>query len=63
LDVPEHENFQIPHRGRYGQLFILDCLATLVATARQAHSSDKLRNLRTLLLEINGPTVQQPIGD
>jgi RpiR family carbohydrate utilization transcriptional regulator len=64
LDIPDHEkHFQIPHRSRYGQLYILDCLATLVATARLEHSATKLRHLRTLLLDLNGPTLQQPIGD
>ncbi|MFC7397185.1 MurR/RpiR family transcriptional regulator [Chelatococcus sp. GCM10030263] len=64
LDIPDHQrHFQIPHRSRYGQLFILDCLATLVATERLNSSADKLRGLRALLLKMNGPTDEQPIGD
>jgi RpiR family transcriptional regulator, carbohydrate utilization regulator len=64
LDIPDHEkHFQIPHRSRYGQLYILDCLATLVATERLERSAGKLRTLRRLLLDMNGPTEQQPIGD
>jgi len=64
LDIPDHQrHFQIPHRSRYGQLFILDCLATLVATERLSTSAEKLRGLRALLLKMNGPTDEQPIGD
>ncbi|WP_046867153.1 MurR/RpiR family transcriptional regulator, partial [Microvirga massiliensis] len=64
LDIPDHErHFQIPHRSRYGQLFVLDCLATLVATRRLATSAPKLRKLRAMLIELHGPTEQQPIGD
>ena len=64
LDVPDHErHFQIPHRSRYGQLFVLDCLVTLVATQRLEASAPKLRRLRAMLIDVHGPTDQQPIGD
>lgn len=64
LDIPDHEtHFQIPHRTRYGQMFILDCLATLVATDRLGKSAAKLHRLRGLLLRENGPTNEQPVGD
>jgi RpiR family transcriptional regulator, carbohydrate utilization regulator len=64
LNIPDHErHFQIPHRSRYGQLFVLDCLATLVATQKLVNSAPKLRRLRAMLIELHGPTDQQPIGD
>ncbi|MCC2650817.1 MAG: transcriptional regulator, RpiR family protein [Microvirga sp.] len=64
LDILDHErHFQIPHRSRYGQLFVLDCLATLVATQKLGKSAPKLRRLRAMLIELHGPTEQQPIGD
>ncbi|KAA0969621.1 MurR/RpiR family transcriptional regulator [Aureimonas fodinaquatilis] len=64
LDIPDHErHVQIPHRSRYGQLFVLDCLTTMVATRRLEKSAPKLRRLRAMLIAHHGPTSQQPIGD
>ncbi len=64
VDVPDHEkHLQIPHRSRYAQLYVLDCLATLMATPRLDRSAPKLRRLRAMLIALHGPTDQQPLGD
>jgi RpiR family carbohydrate utilization transcriptional regulator len=64
LDIPDHEqHFQIPNRTRYGQLYVVDCLATLVGTDRLKHSAPKLSRIRNVLASLHGPTEQQPIGD
>ena len=64
LDIPDNDRrFEIPSRSRYGQLYIMDCLATLVAARRQHLSAPKLRRLRASLLQLHGATENQPIGD
>ena len=64
LDIPDpEEHVQIPHRSRYGQMYVLDCLATLIASARIGGSAEKLRNLRAMLLDVNNSDEAQPIGD
>ena len=64
LAIPDHDQrFEIPNRSRYGQLYIVDCLATLIAGRRFSTSAPKLEAARQALLELHGPTVQQPIGD
>lgn len=64
LDIPDNDRrFEIPNRSRYGQLYIMDCLAALVATRRQHLSAPKLRRLRASLLQLHGATDNQPIGD
>jgi RpiR family carbohydrate utilization transcriptional regulator len=64
LNVPDHErHFQIPNRSRYGQLYVVDCLATLVGTRRLQKSAPKLGRMRRLLSSLHGLTDQQPIGD
>jgi RpiR family carbohydrate utilization transcriptional regulator len=64
VDVPDHEkHLQIPYRSRYAQLYVLDCLATLMATRRLDRSAPKLRRMRAMLIGLHGPTDQQPIGD
>jgi len=64
LQIPDNDrNFAIPNRSRYGQLYILDCLATMVASRRVRRSEPKLRRARAALLEVHGPTEHQPIGD
>lgn len=64
LDIPDQDRRpEIPNRSRYGQLYVLDCLATLVASARLTTSGPKLQRARDALLALHGPTVQQPIGD
>jgi RpiR family carbohydrate utilization transcriptional regulator len=64
LEIPDNDrNFEIPNRSRYGQLYILDSLATLVASRRVRLSAVKLRRFRTALQDVHGPTEQQPIGD
>jgi RpiR family carbohydrate utilization transcriptional regulator len=64
LDIPDNDRrFEIPNRSRYGQLYIMDCLATLVAARRQHLSAPKLRRLRASLLQLHGATENQPIGD
>ncbi len=64
LDIPDNDqHFEVPNRSRYGQLYMMDCLATLVASRRQEQSAPKLRRLRATLLQLHGRTDQQPIGD
>jgi RpiR family carbohydrate utilization transcriptional regulator len=64
LDVPDHEHhFQIPNRSRYGQLYIVDCLATLVGTRRLKQSAPKLSQMRGILAALHGEADQQPVGD
>ena len=64
LEIPDNDRrFEIPNRSRYGQLYIMDCLATLVAARRQHLSAPKLRRLRASLLQLHGATENQPIGD
>ena len=51
LDIPDNDRrFEMPNRSRYGQLYVMDCLATLVAARRQRVSAPKLRRLRASLL-------------
>lgn len=59
----EEKFFYMPNRGRYGQLFILDCLATLLGGRRMKHISSKLWNARTMLADLNGESENQPVGD
>jgi RpiR family carbohydrate utilization transcriptional regulator len=64
LNIPDNDRrFEIPNRTRYGQLYVMDCLATLVAARRQHLSAPKLRRLRSSLLQLHGATDHQPIGD
>jgi RpiR family carbohydrate utilization transcriptional regulator len=64
LDILDHEkHLQIPSRTRYGQLFMLDCLATIVGTRRLPASAEKLRQVRSTIVAVHGPTDQQPLGD
>lgn len=64
LEILDHEkHLQIPSRTRYGQLFILDCLATIVGTRRLPSSAEKLRRVRSTIIAVHGPTEQQPLGD
>ncbi len=64
LDISDDDRRpEIPNRSRYGQLYVLDCLATLVASTRLARSGPKLQRAREALLALHGPTEQQPIGD
>ena len=64
LQIADHEkHLQIPSRSRYGQLFILDCLATLVGSSLLDRSAAKLRRARAALLSLHGVTDHQPIGD
>jgi len=64
LVIPDNDRrFEIPNRSRYGQLYIMDCLATLVAARRQHVSAPKLRRLRADLVQLHGATDNQPIGD
>jgi len=59
----EEKLFYMPNRGRYGQLFILDCLATLLGARRMKTVASKLWNARTMLAELNGKAENQPVGD
>ncbi len=64
LDIPDNDQrFEIPNRSRYGQLYLIDCLATLVAAQRQQAAAPKLRRLRGSLIDLHGETDNQPIGD
>jgi RpiR family carbohydrate utilization transcriptional regulator len=64
LHIPDNDqHFEVPNRSRYGQLYVLDCLATLVASRRLERSVPKLRRARAALLRLHGETEHQPIGD
>lgn len=64
LTIPDHDRrFEIPNRSRYGQLYVLDCIATLLAGRRLDQAGPKLQRARRALLDLHGPTEQQPIGD
>lgn len=64
LDIPDHDRRpEIPNRSRYGQLYVLDCLATLVGARRLDAAAPGLHRAREALLAVHGPTPQQPIGD
>jgi RpiR family carbohydrate utilization transcriptional regulator len=64
LDIPDDDRrVEIPNRSRYGQLYILDCIATLLAAKRLASAGPKLHRARNALLALQGKTTQQPIGD
>jgi RpiR family carbohydrate utilization transcriptional regulator len=64
LEILDHEKqLQIPSRTRYGQMFILDCIATMIGNCRLGGSAPKLRRVRSALIAMHGPTDQQPLGD
>jgi RpiR family carbohydrate utilization transcriptional regulator len=64
LDIPDDDQrFEIPNRSRYGQFFVLDCLATLLAGRRGGQAAPKLERARQALQDLHGATAQQPIGD
>ena len=64
LEILDHaKQLQIPSRTRYGQMFILDCIATMVGNCRLGVSAPKLRRVRSALIAMHGPTDQQPLGD
>ena len=64
LDIPDHDRRpEIPNRSRYGQLYMLDCIATLVGARRLEAAAPGLHRAREALLAVHGPTEQQPIGD
>lgn len=59
----EEKFFYMPNRGRYGQLFLLDCMATLLGARRMKIVSKKLWRARATLIALHGSTEGQPIGD
>ncbi len=59
----EEKFFYMPNRGRYGQLFVLDCLATLVGAWRRNTVGKKLWRARSNLVSLHGTTDSQPVGD
>jgi RpiR family carbohydrate utilization transcriptional regulator len=64
LDISDHKGHaEIPHPARYGQMYILDCVATLVATAQLQIVAEKMKTLRAILIGVHGPTEHQPLGD
>lgn len=64
LDIPDDDQrFEIPNRSRYGQLYMLDCIATLVAARRAERVGAKLRKARDTLRGLHGNDGSQPIGD
>ena len=64
LHIPDNDqHFEVPNRSCYGQLYVLDCLATLVASRRLERSAPKLQRARAALLRLHGETEHQPIGD
>ena len=59
LELLDHErHLQIPSRTRYGQVFILDRMATLVGTQLLPRSAPKLRRAAALL----EPRTDRPSG-
>jgi RpiR family transcriptional regulator, carbohydrate utilization regulator len=62
-DFDEEKFFYMPNRGRYGQLYVLDCLATLLGARRMKSVSKKLWRARRILADLHGPTDPQPVGD
>src|SRR5690606_2459096 len=64
LSVPDEQRFfYMPSRGRYGQLYILDCLATTLGARRANHAGQMLLRVRGMLIDLHGETSGQPIGD
>jgi RpiR family carbohydrate utilization transcriptional regulator len=64
LDIPDDDRRpEIPNRSRYGQLYVLDCIATLIGVRRLDTAAAGLHRAREALLAPHGPTKQQPIGD
>lgn len=64
LAIPDDDRrFEIPNRSRYGQLYMLDCLATLLASRRAPGTSAKLQRARDILQVWHGATKPQPFGD
>jgi RpiR family carbohydrate utilization transcriptional regulator len=64
LDIPDDDRRpEIPNRSRYGQLYVLDCIATLIGARRLDTAAAGLHRAREALLATHGPTKQQPIGD
>lgn len=63
LAFDEEKFFYMPNRGRYGQLFVLDCLATLVGAWRRNAVARKLWRARANLASLHGSTDSQPVGD
>jgi RpiR family carbohydrate utilization transcriptional regulator len=64
LTMPEDQRFfHMPSRGRYGQLYILDCLATALAARRSEKASAALWRIKRMLVNLHGDTPGQPIGD
>jgi len=59
----EEKFFYMPNRGRYGQLFVLDCLATLIGARRMKSVAKKLWRARMTLVDLHGSTESQPVGD
>ncbi len=59
----EEKFFYMPNRGRYGQLFVIDCLATLVGAWRRNAVGKKLWRARSNLASLHGSTDSQPVGD
>ncbi|ODT08220.1 MAG: transcriptional regulator, RpiR family protein [Mesorhizobium sp. SCN 65-20] len=59
----EEKFFYMPNRGRYGQLFVLDCISTLIGARRRGTVGKKLWRARSTLVELHGSTDSQPVGD
>lgn len=59
----EEKFFYMPNRGRYGQLFVLDCISTLIGARRRGTVGKKLWRARSTLVALHGTTDNQPIGD
>lgn len=63
IALDEEKYFYMPNRGRYGQLFVLDSLATLVGAWRRDTVAKKLWRARSNLVTLHGSTDSQPVGD
>lgn len=63
IALDEEKFFYMPNRGRYGQLFVLDCLATLIGAWRRHTVGKKLWRARSNLVSLHGSSESQPVGD
>ena len=63
LELPEDRDIYKPTASRLAYLLALDIVATGVARANPASTREKLRRIRTSLVQIDQKTDSSPIGD